>query len=412
MKILKWFAYISLTLYIIPVHAVIAITAGNSHSCALKNDGQVVCWGNNSYGKATPPTGLSNVQAIATGGLHTCALKNDGQVVCWGYNYSGQATPPTGLSNVQAIAAGEFHTCALKNDGQVVCWGRNDDGQATPPTGLSNIQAIAAGYAHTCALKNDSQVICWGDNTTDQATPPTGLSNAQTIAARGFHTCVLKNDSQVVCWGYNYSGQATPPTGLSNVQAIAAGSYHTCALKNDGQVVCWGRNDDGQATVPSISLLVELSNMTVSSFGDNVLVEWETGVEVKNVGFRLQRAIKNQNGSYDSIILEKFNSQPTYLDSNESCSNQIQGQLKMVALDQNSSTISAIGNSRENTCYSFIDTSYLNDGTYYYLLESIGDNGEITHHCNQIKAVTIGQGPAIDLKSAINYCNKVTGSNN
>ncbi|NJO18509.1 MAG: hypothetical protein HC877_23090 [Thioploca sp.] len=238
------------------------------------------------------------------------------------------------------------------------------------------------------------------------------MSHIQAISAGTHNTCALTNDDHVVCWGYNYYGQVTPPTGLSHVQAVSAGEGHTCALKNNGQVVCWGNNDYSQVTFPSISLPIELSNMTVSSFGDNVLVEWKTGVELKNVGFRLRRAIEDQNGGYDSIVLGESDSKQIDLDSNESCSNEIQGQLQMVAPNPNSSTIPAIGNSRESTCYSFIDTSHLNEGTYYYLLENISDNGKGTFHCDQIDAVTIGQGPTIDLKSAINYCKKVTGSNN
>jgi hypothetical protein len=112
------------------------------------------------------------------------------------------------------------------------------------------------------------------------------------------------------------------------------------------------------------------------------------------------------------MVLGESDSKLIDLDSKGSCSNEIQGQLKMVAPNPNSSTIPAIGNSRESTCYSFIDTSYLNNGTYYYLLENISDNGKSTFHCDQIDAVIIGQGSVINLESAINYCKKVTGSNN
>src|SRR5439155_2594432 len=56
---------------------------------------------------------------------HTCALKNDGLVVCWGDNDYGQSTVPAGLNGVIHVAGGEFHSCALKSDGTVACWGSN-----------------------------------------------------------------------------------------------------------------------------------------------------------------------------------------------------------------------------------------------------------------------------------------------
>ena len=84
---------------------------------------------------------------IAAGSYHTCGLKSDGSVVCWGSNtdsyygnYTGQATPPPGTFT--QIAAGDLHTCGIKPDRSVVCWGSNTDpysydggytGQATPP---------------------------------------------------------------------------------------------------------------------------------------------------------------------------------------------------------------------------------------------------------------------------------------
>jgi hypothetical protein len=60
------------------------------------------------------PAGLSNVTAIAAGGLHSLALKSDGTVVGWGDDSYGQVTPPAGLSNVTAIAAGFGHSLALQ----------------------------------------------------------------------------------------------------------------------------------------------------------------------------------------------------------------------------------------------------------------------------------------------------------
>ena len=77
------------------------------------------------------------------------ALKQDGTVVAWGDNSFDQTTVPARLSGVVAIAAGYFHTVALKQDGTVVVWGSQTD----VPAGLSRVVAIAAGGAHTVVLR-------------------------------------------------------------------------------------------------------------------------------------------------------------------------------------------------------------------------------------------------------------------
>ena len=64
----------------------IAIAAGTWHSVALRANGTVVVWGDNSLGQTNVPAGLSNVTAVAAGGSHTLALKADGTVVAWGDN--------------------------------------------------------------------------------------------------------------------------------------------------------------------------------------------------------------------------------------------------------------------------------------------------------------------------------------
>ena len=74
----------------------------------------VGAWGNNDYGQTDVPVAAqSGVTAITAGEYHTVALKNDGTVVVWGYNVYGQTTVPAGLSGVTAIAAGFGHTVAL-----------------------------------------------------------------------------------------------------------------------------------------------------------------------------------------------------------------------------------------------------------------------------------------------------------
>lgn len=272
---------------------VTAITAGAYHTCILTNEGSVKCWGDNYFGQLgngttvgqyTPVdvTGLSSsVIAITAGEYHTCALISGGSVKCWGYNGDGQLgdgtatdqTTPVGVtglsSGVTAITASWGHTCALTSEGGVKCWGNNGGGQLGDGTttsqavpvevnGLaSGVTAISAGGNNTCALISGGGVKCWGAS---QTTPidVTGLSSGVTaITAGGIHICAVTSEGGVKCFGYNGDGQlgdgtttnrTTPVdvTGLSSsVTAIDASWGHTCALTNEGGVNCWGKNDYG-----------------------------------------------------------------------------------------------------------------------------------------------------------------------
>ena len=86
----------------------------------------------------------SGVIAIAAGGNHNLALKADGSVAAWGDNTEGQlgignlstgSLTPEGVSGlgsgagIIAIAAGFEHSLALKSDGSVLAWGFNQNGE-------------------------------------------------------------------------------------------------------------------------------------------------------------------------------------------------------------------------------------------------------------------------------------------
>jgi alpha-tubulin suppressor-like RCC1 family protein len=87
-----------------------AISAGEEHNLVLKSDGTVWGWGYNFYGQMgngslsmsyshtypeqvkinNTPTYLSSITAISAGGSHSLALKSDNTVWSWGSNTSGQ----------------------------------------------------------------------------------------------------------------------------------------------------------------------------------------------------------------------------------------------------------------------------------------------------------------------------------
>ncbi|HSS01215.1 MAG TPA: hypothetical protein VLM79_29355, partial [Kofleriaceae bacterium] len=126
-----------------------AVSAGDGHSCAIREDHTAWCWGRNEAGQLgdgtvddrTEPVqvaGATSFTAIAAGFDHTCAVAEDRSVWCWGSNESGQAgnaaaslqpVPVGNISDVTAITVGRDHSCALTGDGHVKCWGANDSGQ-------------------------------------------------------------------------------------------------------------------------------------------------------------------------------------------------------------------------------------------------------------------------------------------
>ena len=105
--------------------------------------------------------------SVSAGRFHTCGVKRDGSVACWGWNRSGQAAPRAG--EFASVSAGERHTCGVKRDGSVACWG---NGQTAPPAG--EFASGSAGSSHTCWVRRDRSVVCWGLEGYGHATPPAG----------------------------------------------------------------------------------------------------------------------------------------------------------------------------------------------------------------------------------------------
>jgi alpha-tubulin suppressor-like RCC1 family protein len=87
---------------VVPAMRAIAISAGRGHTCAVRSDGRVACWGENGHGELgngvatssvpNPPVavaGLSDAISVSAGLERTCAVLSGGTIVCWGYNEWG-----------------------------------------------------------------------------------------------------------------------------------------------------------------------------------------------------------------------------------------------------------------------------------------------------------------------------------
>ena len=91
-------------------------------------------------GEATPPAGTFT--QVSAGFEHTCGVRTDGTLACWGDDTFGQATPPSGTF-IQ-VSAGNSHTCALQVDGTLACWGLNGPAGGDVPAG-GNVHAGERG---------------------------------------------------------------------------------------------------------------------------------------------------------------------------------------------------------------------------------------------------------------------------
>lgn len=253
----------------------VAVAAGLAHTVVLCSDGSVVTWGRNASGQLgnaslvdsrTPVVvkgkfvdGFTLV-AVSAGDYFTAALRSDGHVVTWGNNAAGslgngnnkRSTKPVLVDrkgvlakrSVVAIASGGSHTLAICSDGTLAAWGAGGRGQ------LGNNARINRNIP---VLVKESKVLA--------------KKKPSALAAGASHSLVFYSDWTAAAWGANESGQlgdnsttdriipvALPASGAlagRKVLSLAAGGLQSLALRDDRVPLTWGNNSAGQLGIGS-----------------------------------------------------------------------------------------------------------------------------------------------------------------
>jgi secreted trypsin-like serine protease len=174
--------------------------------------------------------------AIAGGGFHSLALRANGTVVAWGDNTYGQTNVPADLTNVVAIAGGGYYSLALQANGTVVAWGDNTYGQTNVPADLTNVVAVAGGYLHSMALENDgSPFIVRQPASQTTSTNTTVTFTVIALGAPALSYQWQKNGSNIIDGG-NVSGSTSATLTLTDVQAADAAGYTVVITNAIGSV--------------------------------------------------------------------------------------------------------------------------------------------------------------------------------
>lgn len=302
--------------------SVIQLVAGDRHTCAIVGTngelaGRLYCWGDNTrrqiQAMSSEPWIRRPIEAIpgerftrvALGEMHTCALRDDGVIRCWGDNSESQLgqsglgptqiLPPMAGMPWQYVAAGSRASCAISLTGELFCWGNvPGTAQGSIPTnfgrsGTNFWQSISLGSGFAVGTVFDpndgtrAYVRAFGDTgcqlngattpVAPNAAVPIGSSNhirvnVSAAQAGGGHACVHSQDAdmmtRLVCFGENNSFQVSdesdtsclPLRGvvaptvsgwrvvLTGIMGVTTSRAHSCALEAGGRPVCWGENSN------------------------------------------------------------------------------------------------------------------------------------------------------------------------
>lgn len=232
-----------------PIEHAVSVACGECHSAVLTSNGQVFCWGPNTYHECDVPPFPFDQKAIFVdcGDSHTVALLEDGSVVCWGDNHYHQCNHlSTQPCRYVWIACGRQHSVAVTEHGRVYCWGNNtcDQCDYNSYSSLRNVKTVSCNRAdYSVAIMEDDTVVCWGTNDYGQChSKHKSVQHVIAVQCCATHWIALLSNNTVFCCGDSSDNQCniTLYQCIQSAVSISCGVMHSAALTEDGYVHVWG----------------------------------------------------------------------------------------------------------------------------------------------------------------------------
>jgi alpha-tubulin suppressor-like RCC1 family protein len=319
------------------------LALGSRHALAIDGQHRLWSWGDDSNGQLgtddgahdapelvdVPLDGTGGFVRVAARGNQSFALRSDGRVYAWGdntYGALGLGNTPTqrvpariiGLGKIVDIAAGERHGLALAQDATIWSWGQNRHGElGIPPSsaltrnpaqvsGMYGVIAIAAGGFHSASIDVNGTLLLWGDGFRGQLGNGSNIGNSSgkasslpadvVMASLGrLHSLAIRSGGSLWSFGENaacqlgtgtipgiWDPQATKVPGP--IQLVAAGSDHGLALGYDGAVYGWGDDASGALGVPGPSVSHSECAPVTAELPPAVLLAGGNGFSIAAVG--------------------------------------------------------------------------------------------------------------------------------
>ena len=146
------------------------IAAGTGFSCGVRSDDAVECWGVDRpvsedqilavMGRIEGATDLrlGSFKTVSIGSRHSCGIRADDTIECWGVGHGGLLNAPSG--GFSSVSAARNHSCGVHTNGTVECWGLDYPGLLNAPGG--QFTTVSASPSHSCAIRTNGRVECWG----------------------------------------------------------------------------------------------------------------------------------------------------------------------------------------------------------------------------------------------------------